>query len=153
MLPQAMSPPLYPPEMTIPMERELSNVGVTPLKTSEAVDTAIKQDDLVVIVVNSVCGCAAGNARPAIIEAINRLPLAAKWYTFFAGVDREAVDRARALFVGIYPSSPSIFFLKNGKVVFSISRNQIEGRTPASIAADLVRAMREHTIDISSMTK
>ena len=144
MLPQ-YAPPLYPPEMTQPMEAELTRVGVHALKTPESVDAALKNNGLVMVMVNSVCGCAAGNARPAVIESINRLPLAAHWVTVFAGVDREATQRVRTLTTSVSPSSPSFFLFKNALLVFSLPRHQIEGRTPASVAADLIRALREQS--------
>lgn len=147
MLPQAPLQPLYPPSMTVPMEEELTRLGVVPLRTAEEVDQAVQNNPFAVIIVNSVCGCAAGNARPAIAEVISRVPKDAqiKWFTVFAGVNREATDRARYYTRAIAPSSPSIFLIKKEYVVSSISRFQIEGRTPASVAADLMRGLREYS--------
>ncbi len=132
--------PLYPPEMTEPMRQELTSLGVEDLRTPEQVDEALGTPGTVLVVVNSVCGCAAGGARPAVAIALGHSKLPDRVVTVFAGVDREAVERARSYFVGYPPSSPQMALLRDGKVVFMLQRHQIEGRDPHSIARDLTAA-------------
>lgn len=132
--------PLYPPEMTEPMRQELTSLGVLDLRTPEQVDEVISQPGTALIVVNSVCGCAAGGARPAVALALRHTKLPDRVATVFAGVDREAVERARSYFIGYPPSSPQMALLRDGKVVFMLQRHQIEGRDPHSIARDLIAA-------------
>jgi putative YphP/YqiW family bacilliredoxin len=132
--------PLYPPEMTEPMREELTSLGVEDLRTPEQVDAALTAPGTVLVIVNSVCGCAAGGARPAVALALRHSRLPDRAVTVFAGVDREAVERARSWFAGYRPSSPQIALLRDGQVVFMLERHDIEGRDPHLIARDLTAA-------------
>ena len=130
----------YPEPFIAPMRAELTNIGFQELRTPEQVDEAVRTKGTVMIVVNSVCGCAAGKARPGIALALQhgrRPDLAA---TVFAGGDVEATERARQYLAPYPPSSPSIGLLHDGKVVFMLERHQIEGRTSTQIARDLTGA-------------
>jgi putative YphP/YqiW family bacilliredoxin len=134
----------YPEPFIAPMRAELTRLGVTELRTPEQVDDAVRSEGTVMIVVNSVCGCAAGKARPGIALALQhgrRPDLAA---TVFAGGDVEATDRAREYFAPYAPSSPSIGILRDGKLLFIMERRDIENRDAASIAARLTAAFDEH---------
>jgi putative YphP/YqiW family bacilliredoxin len=134
----------YPEPFIAPMRAELTRLGVKELRTPEQVDEAVQSKGTVMIVVNSVCGCAAGKARPGIALALQharRPDLAA---TVFAGGDVEATDRAREYFTPYAPSSPSIGLLQDGKVVFMMERRDIENRDAAAIAARLTTAFDEH---------
>ena len=134
----------YPEPFIAPMRAELTSLGVTELRTPEQVDNAVRSEGTVMIVVNSVCGCAAGKARPGIAMALQhwrRPDLAA---TVFAGGDVEATDRARQYFAPYAPSSPSIGILKDGKLLFMMERRDIENRDAAAIAARLTAAFDEH---------
>ena len=134
----------YPEPFIAPMRAELTRLGVTELRTAEQVDDAVRSEGTVMIVVNSVCGCAAGKARPGIALALQhgrRPDLAA---TVFAGGDVEATDRAREYFAPYAPSSPSIGILRDGKLLFMMERRDIENRDAAAIAARLTAAFDEH---------
>ncbi len=137
---------MYPPELVKPMRAELSTKGFEELRTAEEVDGILENsDETVLVVVNSVCGCAAGAARPGVVQAINdneKLPN--RLATVFAGVDREAVDRARTYFLPYPPSSPAIALFKNGNLVHFIERRHIEGRSADMIAQNLKMAFDEH---------
>jgi putative YphP/YqiW family bacilliredoxin len=131
--------------MIRPMREELTRLGVEETRTPEQVESAIKETSgTVMVVVNSVCGCAAGKARPGIAMALRHTTKPDRAITVFAGADIEATERARALFTGYAPSSPSIGLLKDGKLVFMLERSQIEGRDAPSIAQELTRAFDEH---------
>lgn len=126
------------------MRAELTRLGVKELRTPEQVDDAVRSEGTVLIVVNSVCGCAAGKARPGIALALQharRPDLAA---TVFAGGDVDATDRARQYFAPYSPSSPSIGLLREGKLLFMMERRDIENRDAAAIAARLTAAFDEH---------
>ena len=124
-----------------PMREDLTRYGVTETRTPEEVDQVIRETKgTVMIVVNSVCGCAAGLARPAVGMALKHPVLPDKVITVFAGGDVEATERARGYFKGYFPSSPSIGLLRNGQIVFILERHQIEGRDPVSISKDLTDA-------------
>ena len=126
------------------MRDELTQVGFEQLETPEAVDSAVNQDGTVLVVLNSVCGCAAGSMRPGVKKAIAAsAKLPAKLTTTFAGVDREAVDRARKYMLPYPPSSPSIALFKDGKLMHMIERHHIEGRTADMIAENLKMAFEE----------
>jgi putative YphP/YqiW family bacilliredoxin len=134
----------YPEPFIAPMRAELTRLGVRELRTPEQVEEAVRSEGTVMIVVNSVCGCAAGKARPGIALALQharRPDLAA---TVFAGGDVEATDRARHYFAPYPPSSPSIGLLRDKKLVFMMERRDIENRDAASIAARLTAAFDEH---------
>jgi len=122
------------------MREDLTRYGVQETRTPDAVDTAVRDNNTVMIVVNSVCGCAAGRARPAVGMALKHSVLPDKIVTVFAGGDVEATDRARSYFKGYFPSSPSIGILQDGKIVFMMERHQIEGREAPEIAKDLTAA-------------
>ena len=132
---------MYPEHLLTPMRQELTSIGFRELRTGDEVDAALKQEKrTVLVVVNSVCGCAAGRARPAIARAISRAARPELLITVFAGQDAEATDRARGYFTGYAPSSPSITLMRDGKVAFMLERTNIEGRDPSAIADDLTRA-------------
>jgi putative YphP/YqiW family bacilliredoxin len=136
---------MYDERFIAPMRAELTRIGVTELKTPAEVDGALKDaPGTTLLVVNSMCGCAARNARPAITLALANAKKPAKLTTVFAGQDAEATERARSYITGYRPSSPSIALLKDGKVAFMLERNQIEGRDAASIAADLTAAFDQN---------
>ena len=123
------------------MREDLTRFGVEETRTPEEVDQVIRNTKgTVMVVVNSVCGCAAGLARPAIGTALKHSVVPDKVVTVFAGADIAATDRARSYFKGYFPSSPSVGILQNGKMVFMLERHQIEGRNPESIAKDLTNA-------------
>ena len=123
------------------MREDLTRFGVEETRTPEEVDQIIRDTNgTVMVVVNSVCGCAAGLARPAVGMALKHSVVPDKVITVFAGGDVEATDRARSYFKGYFPSSPSIGILQNGKIAFMLERHQIEGRNPETIAKDLTGA-------------
>ncbi len=132
----------YPEIMIHGMRAELAQLGIEEAKTTEAVDEAVKNTDgTLMVVVNSVCGCAAGGVRPGIAMALeNASNKPDKSITVFAGADIDATDTARAYFEGYAPSSPSIGFLKNGKLVKMFERKDLEGRHPMTIAQTLIDA-------------
>ena len=132
---------MYPEEMVAPMREELTRIGFRELRTPAEVDAALgPQSGTALVVVNSICGCAAGRARPAVAQALDHSARPDTLLTVFAGQDREATDRARSYFTGYGPSSPSIALLRDGKLMFILERSDIEGRDPYSIAEDLTRA-------------
>ena len=130
--------PMYPEIMLMPMREELTRAGVAELRTPEEVDAAVKnQPGTVMVIVNSVCGCAAGKMRPAVRQALQHGVKPDKVYSVFAGQDREATDRARGYFTGHPATSPSIGILRDGQLVYMMPRHQIESRDAAAIAAEL----------------
>jgi putative YphP/YqiW family bacilliredoxin len=132
---------MYPEMMIAPMRQELTRLGVQELRTSDEVEQALADtSEPTLLVVNSMCGCAARNARPAVAMALEHEKKPAKLATVFAGQDPEATAAARAHIHGYPPSSPSIALLKDGDVAFMLERHQIEGRSADAIADDLVRA-------------
>ena len=140
----------YPEYLIAPMRGEMTDMGARELRTAEAVDDVVKNSDgVVMLVVNSVCGCAAGKARPGIAKALqnkNRPDVVA---TVFAGADIEATDRARQYFSGYAPSSPSLGLLRDGKLIYMMERSQIEVRNAETIAEDLVRAFDQHCATVA----
>ena len=134
----------YPEPFIAPMRAELSRLGFEDLKTPDAVDAAVKQPGTTMVVVNSVCGCAAGKARPGIAMALSQGKRPDHLTTVFAGADVEATETARNYFQPHPPSSPSIAIMKEGKVVYMMERRDIEGRTADMIAAELQKAFEEH---------
>ena len=134
----------YPEPFIAPMRAELSRLGFEDLKTPEAVDAAVKQTGTTMIVVNSVCGCAAGKARPGIAIALGKGKRPDHLATVFAGADVEATETARNYFAPYPPSSPSIAIMKDGKVVYMMERRDIESRSADMIAADLHKAIEIH---------
>ena len=135
----------YPELMIRPMREELTRLGIEEARTPEAVDEAIEQTEgTLLVVVNSVCGCAAGKARPGIARAMQHTTRPARAITVFAGADIEATERARSYFTGYQPSSPSIALLRNGQLLYLMERHQIEGKGPQEIAEELTAAFNQH---------
>ncbi|HXH23955.1 MAG TPA: BrxA/BrxB family bacilliredoxin [Vicinamibacterales bacterium] len=134
----------YPEEFIAPMRAELTRLGVRELRTPEAVDEAVRTSGTVMIVVNSVCGCAAGKARPGIALALQHARRPDLVATVFAGADVEATARAREYLAPYPPSSPSVALLRDGKLVFMMERRDIEHRDAAAIARHLVEAFDRH---------
>lgn len=134
----------YPEFMVAPMRKDLTEVGFAELKTPEEVDQALQNAGTTLVVVNSVCGCAAANARPAVKKAIQNEKAPAHLTTVFAGMEIEAVDKARAYMLPYPPSSPSIALFKDGQLVHMLERHHIEGRSADMIAANLVDAFNQH---------
>lgn len=134
---------MYPEELVRPMRADLSSVGFEELYTAEAVESAIKQEGTTLVVVNSVCGCAAANARPAAKLSLENEKKPDQLITVFAGVDTEAVDAARNLMIPFPPSSPSMALFKNGELVHMIERHHIEGRPAELISENLMLAYEE----------
>ena len=134
----------YPEMMIVPMRQELTRLGVEELRTSEAVDEAVKRPGTTMVIVNSVCGCAARNARPAVAAALAHGIKPDHATTVFAGQDLDATSQARGYFTGYAPSSPSIALLKDGQLVHMIERWQIEGRLASDIASDLTAAFDKY---------
>src|SRR5688572_2206749 len=136
---------MYDPRMVAPMREELTRLGVEEMLTPDQVDAKLKDSKgTTLVVVNSVCGCAARNARPAVAKALQHPVKPAALTTVFAGQDAAAVQRARAYFHGYPPSSPQIALLKDGRVVFMLERHNIEGRTANEIADDLTAAFDKY---------
>jgi putative YphP/YqiW family bacilliredoxin len=136
---------MYDERFVTPMRQELTRLGIEELRTSADVDTKLKDaEGTTLVVVNSVCGCAARNARPAVATALQHAVKPDHLTTVFAGQDVEAAARARSYFTGYAPSSPQIGLLKDGKLVFMLERYQIEGRTADQIAKDLVGAFDQY---------
>jgi putative YphP/YqiW family bacilliredoxin len=134
----------YSEIMIKPMRQELTRLGFTETRTPEQVDEAIKAPGTVLVVVNSVCGCAAGKARPGVALALRHPVLPDRLATVFAGADIEATSRAREHFAPYPPSSPSMALLRDGQLVFMLERSRIEGRTAEEIAGELTAAFDAH---------
>ncbi len=135
---------MYPAELVKPMREDLTNVGFQELQTADAVDAAIAKEGTTLVVVNSVCGCAAANARPGAIMSTKNEKSPNNLVTVFAGVDKEATDKARAHMVPFPPSSPSIALFKDGVLVHMLERHHIEGRPAELIAENLMDAYNAH---------
>ncbi len=134
----------YPEYLIAPMRQELSELGIKELRSAAAVDEAVKSPGTVMVVVNSVCGCAAGKARPGVALALQHQPQPDLSTTVFAGGDVEATDRARQYFAGYPPSSPSVAILKDGKLVYMMERHQIENQNAEAIALQLIAAFDKY---------
>lgn len=135
----------YPEIMIRPMREDLTRLGVEEMRTADAVDETIRNSKgTLMVVVNSICGCAAGKARPGVALALQNSVKPDKVATVFAGADIEATDRARSYFTGYGPSSPSIALLKDGQLVYMLERYQIEGRDANQIAGELTQAFEKH---------
>ncbi|HET8834522.1 MAG TPA: BrxA/BrxB family bacilliredoxin [Gemmatimonadales bacterium] len=135
----------YNPALVAPMRQEMVSMGARELTSAADVDAALgDQRGTMLVFVNSVCGCAAGNARPALRLALQHGIKPGRVVTVFAGQDEEATSRARQYFAEFQPSSPSMALLKDGEVVHFVHRHQIEGRSPQSIATDLTAAFDRH---------
>ena len=136
---------MYDERFVTPMREELTRLGVEELRTPEEVDAKLKDaKGTTLVVVNSICGCAARMARPAVAMALDHDAKPDHLTTVFAGQDADATNRARGYFTGYPPSSPQIALMKDGQVVFMLERWQIEGRSANHIAEDLVEAFDEH---------
>ena len=139
----------YPEPFVAPMRAELTRLGIKELRTPDDVDAAVRSKGTVMIVVNSVCGCAAGKARPGIAIALQHGKRPDVAATVFAGADIEATERAREYFAPYPPSSPSISLLQDGELVFMMERRDIENRDAAAIAARLTAAFDEHCKELT----
>jgi len=135
---------MYPPELVKPMREDLTKVGFEELHTSESVDNAIGKEGTTLVVVNSVCGCAAANARPGARMSLQNAKHPDHIVTVFAGVDKDAVDAARAHMVPFPPSSPCMALFKDGELVHMLERHHIEGRPAELISENLMDAYNEH---------
>lgn len=132
---------MYPEPLIAPMRQELTQIGVEETRTAAEVEKAVRETSgTLMVVVNSVCGCAAGKMRPAVRLALQHPNRPDRVITVFAGQDREATEKARRYFTGYGPSSPSIALLQNGNLAYMMERHQIETRDSRSIAADLTAA-------------
>jgi putative YphP/YqiW family bacilliredoxin len=137
--------PMYDERFVAPMREELTRLGVQELRTPDEVDSKLKDSKgTTLVVVNSICGCAARMARPAVAMALQHSAKPDQLTTVFAGQDADATARARGYFTGYPPSSPQIALMKDGEVVFMLERWQIEGRSANAIAEDLISAFDEH---------
>ena len=134
---------MYPAEIVRPMKEELTTIGFEELLSPDAVESALSKSGTALVVVNSVCGCAAANSRPAVRISLNNQNTPDYLYTVFAGVDREATDAARAKMIPFPPSSPSLALFKDGELVHMIERHHIEGRSAQLIAENLTDAFNE----------
>ncbi len=138
-------PPIYDPETVAPMWQELAAVGVEPLTTPEQVDQLLgARSGSALVIVNSVCGCAAGQARPGVMLALQNSVVPNRYVTVFAGVDRDAVERAREYMTGYPPSSPSIGLFKDGKLVFMLHRSDLQQMNEQQVSVALRKAFDEH---------
>ena len=136
--------PLYDPEVVRPMWEELAQCRVEPLRTVSEVDEAIRPEGTTLVVVNSVCGCAAGAARPGVTRALQNEIIPDHLTTVFAGVDRDATERAREYMVGVPPSSPSVALFRDGKLIHMLERRHIERMTEEEVAHNLTEAFDQH---------
>jgi putative YphP/YqiW family bacilliredoxin len=137
-------PPMYDPEAVRPMWEELVEVGINPLTTEDEVDAALGRGGVTLVLINSVCGCAAGNCRPGAMLALQGDKIPDQLYTVFAGVDKEATQRVRDHMGDIPPSSPNIVLFKNGKPFWAMMRHHIEQLTAVDIANELTKAFDEN---------
>ena len=135
---------MYPAELVKPMREDLTSVGFVELTDSNDVKTNLSNSKSAVLIVNSVCGCAAANARPGVKESLNNDKKPEQLFTVFAGVDKEATDTARNLMLPFPPSSPCIAIFKDGELVHMLERHHIEGRAADMIAENLKGAFNEH---------
>jgi putative YphP/YqiW family bacilliredoxin len=135
---------MYPEGMVAPMRQELSTAGIEEARTAADVENAINQKGTLMVVVNSICGCAAGRMRPGVRAAVQNSVKPDRMITVFAGQDREATDAARRHFTGYPPSSPSIALLRDGQLVYMMQRSDIEVSDPMTIAGRLKQAFEKH---------
>ncbi|WP_445954971.1 BrxA/BrxB family bacilliredoxin [Yeosuana sp.] len=135
---------MYPAELVKPMREDLTKVGFEELHTAEAVDLALAKEGTTLIVVNSVCGCAAANARPGARMSLQNAKRPDHIVTVFAGVDKEAVDKARQHMIPFPPSSPCLALFKDGELVHMLERHHIEGRPAEIISENLMDAFNEY---------
>jgi len=138
---------MYPEIMVVPMREELTRLGVQELRTPEEVDRALTdQSGIALVIVNSICGCAAGRMRPAVRAALQNPNRPERLFSVFAGQDGAATERARSYFTGYPPSSPSIALLRDGKLLHMMQRSDIEHREAADIATELRRVFDRHCV-------
>jgi putative YphP/YqiW family bacilliredoxin len=137
---------MYPEMMVIPMREELTRVGIKETRTTAEVDAALAAPGTTLLVVNSICGCAAGKMRPGVRLALQHTTKPDQAITVFAGQDREATDRARSYFVGHPPTSPAVAILRDGKLVYLMQRSAIEVNSAQAIAGELARAFDEFCV-------
>jgi bacilliredoxin len=135
---------MYPELMVMPMREELTRLGIKETRTAEDVDQALKQPGTTMVVVNSICGCAAGKMRPAVRAALQNATRPDHTITVFAGQDRDATERAREYFRGYPPSSPSIGLLRDGELLYMMQRSDIESSDPQMIASKLAQAFNQY---------
>tara|TARA_R110002049_G_scaffold67423_1_gene175128 strand:- start:951 stop:1361 length:411 start_codon:yes stop_codon:yes gene_type:complete len=135
---------MYPAELVKPMREDLTNVGFEELHTTEAVDNAIAKEGTTLVVVNSVCGCAAANARPGARMSLQNAKRPTNLVTVFAGVDKDATNKAREYMIPFPPSSPCMALFKDGELVHMLERHHIEGRPAELISENLMDAYNEH---------
>ena len=135
---------MYPPEIVRPMQLELEDVGFISLHSSAEVENALKLEGTTLVMVNSVCGCAAGSARPGVVTSLRFDKKPAHLVTVFAGVDSEATAKAREFMIPFPPSSPAIALFKDGALVHMLERHHIEGRPAEVIASNLAAAYEEY---------
>ncbi len=141
----------YPEMFIAPMRQDLTNIGVEETRKPEQVEEALnKSDGTVLVVVNSVCGCAAGKARPGVALALQHARRPDRSITVFAGADIDATDTARSYFAPYRPSSPQIALFKDGKLVYMMERHQIEGKFAEQIAQDLTQAFDQHCAPVAT---
>ena len=134
---------MYPEMMVIPMREELTRVGIKETRPAAEVDAALATPGTTLLVVNSICGCAAGKMRPGVRLALQNTTVPDQAVTVFAGQDREATERARSYFAGHPPTSPAVAILRDGKLVYLMQRSAIETNTAQAIAGELARAFDE----------
>ncbi len=134
---------MYPEMMVVPMREELTRVGIQEARTAADVDAALATPGTTLLVVNSICGCAAGKMRPGVRLALQHTTKPDQAITVFAGQDREATDKARSYFAGNPPTSPAVAILRDGKLVYLMQRSAIEVNTAQAIAGELSRAFDE----------
>jgi bacilliredoxin len=134
---------MYPELMVLPMREELTRLGIEELRSAAEVEQALAKPGTTMVVVNSICGCAAGRMRPAVRMALQHAVRPDQSVTVFAGQDRDATERAREYFEGYAPSSPSIGLLRDGKLVYMMQRSDIETREAEDISADLTAAFEK----------
>ncbi len=137
---------MYPEIMVVPMREELTRAGIKEVRTAAEVDTAVNTPGTTMLVVNSICGCAAGKMRPGVRLALQNAIVPDQSVTVFAGQDREATDRARGYFEGQPPTSPAIAILRDGKLVYLMQRFVIEGANAQLIGQELARAFNEYCV-------
>ncbi len=135
---------MYPPEMITPMKSELTENGFEELVSSESVNRFLARGGTVLLVVNSVCGCAAGSARPGVLQSLSQAKKPARLGTVFAGVDQKATQTARENMLPFPPSSPCVALFKEGKLVHMVERHQIEGRSASALAENLKQAYEKY---------
>ncbi|MBF0597656.1 BrxA/BrxB family bacilliredoxin [Faecalibacter rhinopitheci] len=134
---------MYPAEIVMPMKEQLTSNGFEDLTTAEQVEAAIAKPGTTLVMVNSVCGCAAGAARPGVVRSLDNDKVPTNLTTVFAGFDKEAVDRAREFFAPFPPSSPAVALFKDGELVHMLERHHIEGHSADAIAENLKQAYNE----------